>query len=330
MNRRKLLKQTGLLTISSLLPFKAVKTFNTSQKLTTASIGHFRFKLGDLEMIVVTDGHIFINPTQPIFAPGISKERLQAALKENFITDDAIDAAINILVIIKGDRIILVDTGSGSALGKNSGHFLKNLQAAGIQPEKVTDILITHLHIDHIGGILKEQGEPVFKNAIYHLPEVEHNFWMSQNPDFSKSKNPASPEDSIKLARKIVNAIADRLHLFAFGSTLFECIKAEQADGHTPGHPLLTIFSNGKYLNHIVDIVHTPLLLSHPEWGTQWDTDFEKGVHTRQQVLRELSLSKQLAMSCHLPWPGLGYIVSDKIGYRWAPLAVSTPQFYES
>ena len=146
--------------------------------------------------------------------------------------------------------------------------------------------------------------------------------------DFSKSKNPASPLDSIKLARKIVNAIADKLHLFPFGTTLFDCVKSEQAGGHTPGHPLLTVFSGEKYLRHIVDLVHTPLLLSHPEWGTQWDTDFHMGVHTRQRLLKKLALSKELVMSCHLPWPGLGYIAADKIGYRWVPLAVSTPQLY--
>jgi glyoxylase-like metal-dependent hydrolase (beta-lactamase superfamily II) len=329
MNRRKLLKQTGLLTISSLMPVSETKAFNTGQYVITPTAGHFRFKLGDLEMIVVTDGHIFVNPAQPIFAPGIPKQHLEAALNKNFIGNDAIDSAINILVIIKGERIILFDTGCGAALGNNSGHFLKNLQAAGIPPEKVTDILITHLHVDHIGGILMDQGEPVFKNAVYYLPEIEHNFWMSQKPDFSKSKNPASPLDSIRLARKIVNAIADKLHLFPFGTTLFDCVRCEQADGHTPGHPLLTVFSGEKYLTHIVDIVHTPLLLSHPEWGTQWDTDFERGVHTRQRILRELSLSKLLVMSCHLPWPGLGYIVPEKTGYRWAPFAISTPQLYE-
>lgn len=329
MNRRALLKQTGLLTVASSMPLSGLVASNAFQSTSVSGSGHLRLKLGGLDTIVITDGHILINPVQPIFAPGIPKEQLTAALKENYQTDDAIDAAINILVIVKGDRIIVFDAGSGAALGNNSGRFVKNLQAAGIEPEAVTDILITHLHVDHIGGILNAQDQSVFKNAVYYLPQVEHDFWMLKKPDFSKSKNPDSPEYSVKLARKVINAISDKLHLFAFGTTLFECVKVEQAEGHTPGHPLLTVFSEGQYLKHIVDIVHTPLLLSHPDWGTQWDTDFEKGVYTRQRVLRELSISRQLVMSCHLPWPGLGYIVAKDNGYSWLPLALSTPQLFE-
>ena len=329
MNRRALLKQTGLLTIASSIPFSGLMASNTHQNVSVPGSGHLRFKLGDLDMMVVTDGHILINPAQPIFAPGIPKEQLTAALRDSYIVDNAIDAAINILVIVKGERIILFDTGSGAALGNNSGRFVKNLQAGGIEPEAVTDILITHLHVDHVGGILNDQGQPVFKNAVYYLPEIEHDFWMSKKPDFSRSKNPNSPKDSVELARKVINAISNKLHLFEFGTTLFECVKIEQADGHTPGHPLLTIFSEGQYLKHMVDIVHTALLLLHPDWGTQWDTDFERGVSTRQRVLRELSLSRQLVMSCHLPWPGLGYILPKNNGYSWLPMSISTPQLFE-
>lgn len=331
MNRRALLKQTGLLTIASSIPFSGLMAADTHQSTNVSgSSGHLRFKLGELDLLIVTDGHILINPAQPIFAPGIPKEQLTAALKDNYQADDAIDSAINILVIIKGKRIILFDTGSGAALGNNAGRFVKNLQAAGIEPEAVTDILITHLHVDHIGGILNNQGQPVFKNAVYYLPEVEHNFWMSEKPDFSRSKNPASLKGGIDLARTVVKAISGKLHLFAFGTTLFECVQTELAEGHTPGHPLLTVFSGNQQLKHIVDVVHTALLLSHPEWGTQWDTDFQKGVSTRQRVLKELSLSKELVLSCHLPWPGLGYIVSKNKGYSWLPMAMSTPQLFES
>lgn len=329
MNRRAVLKQSGLLAITSSMPFSGLMASGIPQKSGLPGTGHWRFKLGDLDLMVVTDGHILINPVQPIFAPTIPKEQLTTALKESYLAEDAIDAAINVLVIEKGARIILFDTGSGATLGNNAGRLVKNLRSAGIEPEAITDILITHLHIDHIGGLLNNKGQPVFKNAVYYLPEIEYNFWMSEEPDFSRSKNPASPAGSIEVAKTVISAISNQLHLFAFGTTLFECVKTEQAEGHTPGHPVLTIFSNGQYLKHIVDTVHTALLLSHPEWGTQWDTDFEKGVSTRQRVLGELSLSRQLVMSCHLPWPGLGYIVQENKGYSWLPLSVSTPQLFE-
>ena len=78
-------------------------------------------------------------------------------------------------------------------------------------------------------------------------------------------------------------------------------------------------------MTHIVDAVHTTLLLSHPEWGTEWDTDFEKGIATRKKILKAQSMSRGLTMSCHLPWPGLGYIVKKDKGYRWTQMPISTP-----
>jgi len=188
--------------------------------------------------------------------------------------------------------------------------------------------LITHLHIDHIGGILDGTGQQVFQNANYYLPQLEYDFWMSKHPDFSKSKNRGSNTESVLLAQSVIAAIKNKMKLFVCGETLFGCIKTALAEGHTPGHPVLTIFSEDQEMRHIVDTVHTSLLLLHPEWGTEWDTNFERGVATRRRILQEQATSKCLTMSCHLPWPGLGYIVKKGEGFDWVPMSFSTPQLY--
>lgn len=327
MKRLNLLTQRDWVALAIALPDSDIN----SQPINNSSIGHFKFKLGDLDMMIVTDGHILINPPQPIFAPGIPIEKVNAALKDGFMQENEIDAAINILVVFKDKRTIIIDAGSGTALGANAGWFLDNLIVAGIKPEEVTDVLITHLHIDHIGGMLDNEGKSVFKNATFYMPKIEHDFWTSNEPDFSQSKNTESPANSIALARQVITGIKSNLQLLDFGTILFECIRIELADGHTPGHPLLTIFSAGQEMKHIVDVVHTSLLVTHPDWGTQWDTDFKKGIATRYRILQELAVNKQLTMSCHLPWPGLGYIVKkNNTEYEWIPLPVSTPQLYES
>jgi glyoxylase-like metal-dependent hydrolase (beta-lactamase superfamily II) len=326
MKRRQLLKYAGIVGISTTLPpFKLNAQASSLSLETNIPLGYIKFKLGKLEMLVVTDVHIFINPAQPIFAPGIEKQKVKEALEDNFIFDDAVDAAINILVIKKDKRIIIIDTGSGAAIGDQAGRFLKNLNSAGIKAEDITDVFVTHLHVDHIGGILDVEGKLVFRNATYYLSQKEHDFWMSRNPDFSKSKNKGSNEGSIFLAQNTISAIRDKLKLYNFGETLFDCLTANLAEGHTPGHPVIKIFSDNKSLTHMVDTVHTTLLLSHPDWGTEWDTDFEKGVSSRKKILQEQSLSKGLTMSCHLPWPGLGYIVKKGEGYSWTPMPISTP-----
>jgi glyoxylase-like metal-dependent hydrolase (beta-lactamase superfamily II) len=326
MKRRQLLKYAGVIGIMGSISPGNLGAHSADHGLTVnPPLGHIKFKLGELEMMVVTDGHIYVHPAQPIFAPGIDKIQVKEALMDNFIFDDAVDAAINILVIRKENRIIVVDTGSGSALGEQAGKFIANLNSAGIKAEEVTDIFITHLHIDHIGGILDVDGKPAFKNAAYYLSHKEYNFWMSSHPDFSQSKSQASNEGSITLAKKTISAINAKLNLYNFGDTLFGCLTANLAEGHTPGHPVLHIFSGSKVLTHIVDTVHTNLLLSHPEWGTEWDIDFHKGVATRKKILKEQFTNKGLTMSCHLPWPGLGYITHKGKGYSWVPMPVSTP-----
>jgi glyoxylase-like metal-dependent hydrolase (beta-lactamase superfamily II) len=326
MKRRQLIKYAGVLGIlTALPPYKVTAQASKLNLDVNPPSGYIKFKLGNLEMLVVTDGHIFVHPAQPIFAPGIDSLKVKEALADNYMLGGAVDAAINILVIKKEQRIIIIDTGSGSAIGDQAGRFLKNLNAAGIQAEEVTDVFITHLHIDHIGGISDADGKLTFKNASYYLSQMEHNFWMSQNPDFSQSKNKNSNEGSILLARNTISTIKDKLKLYTFGETLFDCITAKQAEGHTPGHPVLKIFSETESLTHIVDTVHTTLLLSHPEWGTEWDIDFDKGVATRIKILKEQLLSKGLTMSCHLPWPGLGYVTRKGDGYGWTSMPISTP-----
>lgn len=328
MKRRDLLKIGTLGVIASLPIFRTYANVAKNNVIENTTGGYIKFRLGKLELLIVTDGHILISPAQPIIAPGIAKEKVKVAMMDNFMLSDIVDAAINLLVIRKENKIIVVDTGSGTAIGDQAGKFLENLISAGIKPEDVTDIFITHLHVDHIGGILDTAGQRVFQNANYHLPQLEYDFWMSENPDFSKSKNTDPNTGSVILARSVTAAIKDKLKLFTFGETLFGCIKTELAEGHTPGHPVFTIFSEDQEMRHIVDTVHTSLLLSHPEWGTEWDIHFEKGVTTRQRILQEQAMSKGLTMSCHLPWPGLGYIVKKDEGFDWVPMFFSTPQLY--
>ncbi|UIR57312.1 MBL fold metallo-hydrolase [Sphingobacterium sp. SRCM116780] len=328
MKRRELLKVGATGAIASLPAFTSYGHDSKNNTIENSTGGYLKFRLGKLELLVVTDGHVLISPAQPIIAPGIAKERVKAAMEDSFMLSDSVDAAINILVIRKGKKIIIIDTGSGAALGDQAGKFLENLMATGIRPEEVTDIFITHLHVDHIGGILDAAGQQVFQQANYHLSQLEYDFWMSADPDFSKSKDTGSHTESIALARKVIAAIQDKIQLFTIGETLFGCLKTALAAGHTPGHPTLTIFSEDQEMTHIVDTAHTSLLLLHPEWGTEWDTNFEEGVATRQRILQEQAKSKELTMSCHLPWPGLGYIVQKDEGFDWVPLSFSTPQLY--
>lgn len=325
MNRRQLLK-TGVLA-GGMYAFPGAMAFggNIPEKGVVENAGHIKARLGELEIFLFSDGHITLKNPQPVFAPGVDPEEVRKELKRVFLKEDRLESAINVMVIKTGERLILIDTGSGYHFGETGGQLLHNLKNAGIAPRDVTDVFITHAHVDHIGGIVDNEGKMVYPDAKYYIAQKEYDFWTSEKPDFSKSKNPENPGESVKLAKQVFRAIEDKLIKFDYGETLFSCITPELAEGHTPGHTVFTVFSGDKNIKHIVDTVHTPLLVGRPEWGTQWDVDFTQGVKARKLILEDNYRKGTLVMTTHLPWPGLGYIGKNGNDYQWVPFPYFTP-----
>src|SRR5690606_3245117 len=170
-------------------------------------------------------------------------------------------------------------------------------------------------------------GELAFPKATYHIAKKEHDFWLSDRPDFSNSKgDQASADFNVSFARKMLAKISCRLRLFDYGQTLFRCLIPELAEGHTPGHTIFTIHSQGTSLKHIVDAFHSSLLVLKPDWRTQWDTDFDKAVQTRKKLMKTGAEDETLFMSCHLPWPGLGFIDNINGSYRWQIYPYADPR----
>ncbi|MEP0462520.1 MAG: MBL fold metallo-hydrolase [Flavobacteriaceae bacterium] len=290
---------------------------------------HLKIKLDYIEIFIFSDGHVFLENPQPIFAPEIDSSNFKDELEDLYLGKKNLDLAINVMLIKIEDKVILIDSGSGKHFGENEGWLLKNIEDANIKAEEITDIFITHGHRDHIGGLITTNQTLVYPNAQYHMTKTEYDFWMSNSPDFSKSKiNQEGAEKSIKFTKKVLNTIKGKIKFFNYGDVLFSCLHTELAEGHTPGHTIFTISSGNKSIKNIVDTVHTPLLIGKPEWGTQWDIDFEKGIHSRKRILEDCFASRQLTISTHLPWPGLGYI-GKKEGYYWIPLPFATPNEIE-
>jgi len=322
-NRRTLLKNTGLLAAGAI----GLPSFKTMGAENIHNSRYFGFPFGEIEILIVTDGHGLFKPAQPIFAPGIPAAAFEAVQKENFLPPDAVDIAFNVMVVKTKKDIILFDTGCGASFGPASGHLPEGLRAAGIDSADVTAILMTHAHPDHIGGLLDKGGRPVFPYASVHIAAPEYDFWTGATPDFSKNKFPdhGATASWVQLATKGFEAYRDRLHLFHDGSQLSDGIRARIVPGHTPGHTLFTITSGNESIIHMGDTAHDHVvLLSHPEWGVGFDTDFEKAAQARRKILEELAEERHRIFSCHLPWPGLGHVRRRDKGYEWVAQAFAT------
>jgi glyoxylase-like metal-dependent hydrolase (beta-lactamase superfamily II) len=327
MNRRTLIKHSLLLGTATLVTLN--KTIAAmAQRPVKESKNYHHFKLGKLDLFVVTDGHILFPSVQPSFAPGVDSSSVNHLLKDNFLSTVHADLSMNVMVIRSGRKVILIDTGCGTLFGENCGWLNESLSKINIHPKQVTDIILTHAHPDHIGGLLTAHGDLIYTNANIYLSRIEHAFWSKPQPDLSKCKmnNETTKKLIIDTAQKTLVKAKKKIHLFDNGDTLLDCLKLKLAPGHTPGHSIINIFSDGKELVHTGDLVHSPVLVfTHPEWGFDGDTNFEEATQTRKAVLEQLTQSRQQVFSYHLPWPGLGHVREKGDGYEWIPNSFALP-----
>jgi len=326
MDRRKAIKIATLAGgITAVPTLMSNINFNTEEMEDKTKMSPLRIHLGEIDFLIFSDGQMTFDTPQPTFAPAVPKAEFEKESKKLHLSKDAIELGLNIMVLKIYDRTVLVDAGMGKHFGDNQGKLLENLINAGISADTVTDILITHAHRDHIGGLVTKDGVTNFPNAKYHLSKEEYCFWTSDNPDFSHSKlSTLQINGTIAFTKRILRLIDKNIVLFNSGDTLFSVIKTELAAGHTPGHIIYSISSEGKSIKNIVDVFHTTLMVSEPEWGVCLDVNFEQGIQIRNKVLEECFNNNTLVMSSHLPWPGLGYI-DKRDKYYWSPLNYYSP-----
>jgi glyoxylase-like metal-dependent hydrolase (beta-lactamase superfamily II) len=284
--------------------------------------GYYRFTIGDIEAIVISDGGLSFQPIQPTWAPEATKEELEALLRSAYLPTDRLTLDVNTLLLKIGGELVLVDTGAGNLFGPTLGKLAGHLSATGVEPAQVTAVVISHAHGDHFGGLLDGTGKPVFPNAAYFASKTEVDYWTGPDPDMSKLRIP--PENKkmfLDNARRYLGAIKDRLTPVLPGQQIVPGLEVVSAPGHTPGHIALLISSGKETLLNSADTVHTHVLMfAHPEWTSAFDSDPQMAAETRRKLLDRAAANGLRVLAYHLPFPGIGHVRAVKGGgFEWLP-----------
>ena len=283
--------------------------------------GFYQHQVGNTQITALLDGTNFMSPT---LFKDISQEQVHEILKK-YHADQAkgVQTSINAFLVNTGNSLVLVDSGTADCFGAHLGSVMKNLKAAGYQPEQVDTILLTHLHPDHSCGVSKN-GVANYPNATIYVSEDEANYWL--NPK-QLSKIPKEQKDNYTgTVEKIKTALApyqakQQFKTFKLGDNIkgFEVISTA---GHTPGHFSYQLKTTGEDVIFIGDIVHSHTVqFDRPETAIEYDIDPKKAVQTRLKQFADYAKNGQTIAAPHLPFPGIGHIYStDHKSYQWIPV----------
>lgn len=278
--------------------------------------GVYRLKVGALEVTVLSDGNLAID--RPMFAgDAAGADRL---LDAAFMPKGAIPTCVNEWLVNTGSKLVLVDAGGGPSFVPTLGKMHANLAAAGVDPRTVDDVVITHMHPDHIPGIIGADGKMAFPNAVVHVNGDEYAFWTS---DEIRGKAPDEFKAFFDLARAAIKPYADagKVQMFKDGATFAPGITAAAMPGHTVGHSMVRVSSDGSDFLIWGDIVHCAALqFPEPDRGIGFDSDPALAIANRKKVFDMVATDRLLFAGAHLPFPGVGHAAKAGGGYAYVPL----------
>ena len=282
----------------------------------------YRFKHGAFEATVLSDGPLSLGaPSDGVFS-GVSKADMTKLLTDNFLPTDNVEMDQNTLLINTGNQLVLFDTGDGGSkmFGPKSGRQLANLKAAGIDPKDIDAVVLTHAHPDHCWGLMSAGGAQNFPNAKIYMAQADFDFWTDESKATGDMMKPM-----IEGARRQLLPNKDRMVFVKDGQEILPGIQAMAAPGHTVGHTIYVITSEGKTLLNSGDIAHHAVISTQtPRAAFAFDTDGAQGVASRLKVFDMLAAQRMPFVSYHFPWPGLGYLAKQGDGYRYFAAPMQT------
>jgi glyoxylase-like metal-dependent hydrolase (beta-lactamase superfamily II) len=283
----------------------------------TATPGVYRYRIGTFELTALYDG-IWYRPITDKFIPNASFSEVEHALDAAFMPHDRLATPFTTLIVNTGQKLVLLDTGTGGQIAPSAGVLRDNLAAAGIDPKAVDAIVISHFHPDHINGIKDKDNDLVFPNAEIMVPAPEWAYWMD---DANLNAAPADLKLTFRNQRRIFTDIARQVTQFQPGKEVAPGIVTLPAPGHTPGHTVFAIHSGDQSLLVLSDTAQHPAVFArHPDWQAAFDIDGAAAVATRKKLFDRAAADRMLVTGYHFPFPACGHLVKTASGYEHVPV----------
>ena len=261
------------------------------------------FRIGSLEAFALKDGDLTFAATNREESPWADDAEAARALAGAGVADGQVHLSIQPLLLRDGDRMVLIDSGAGGQMGTEN-RLPGSMSAAGVAPAEVTDVLISHSHGDHIGGLAGANGGLAFPNAVIRMSTAE---WA----DLQANPGSLGP---------LIEAMKPKVQTFEPGAEVAPGVTAVALEGHTPGHVGYEIRSGAETLLYIGDALHSSVIsVQRPELVNGWDSDSDAAIRTRQGLLQRGASGEQRIYAVHFPFPGLGRFQRRDDGFIWAP-----------
>jgi len=288
----------------------------------TQAPGWYRMLLGDFEVTALSDGTVPLEVKKLL--TNTTPTRVDALLRRAFLADP-VETSVNAYLVNTGAKLVLIDAGAGTLFGPTLGGLVANLKAAGYQPEQVDEVYVTHMHPDHVGGLVAA-GAPAFPHAIVRADRRDAEFWLAQ------ATLDAAPESDKGVIRGAMASLdpyvaAGRFKPFDGAGELVPGIRAVPTYGHTKGHTMYVVESKGQVLAVLGDLMHVAAVqFPEPAVTIRFDTDPKLAAMERKRVYADSAARRHWLAVAHLPFPGIGHIRPDGHGYVYVPANYSVPR----